>query len=70
MLKRRIEFEQKLLELEKRVNEQSEKIEKLESTLAAVKIIASDKRKNDEIERKNKWLNGYPDETSKVRKGI
>lgn len=49
--------------LEKRLEKQEKKIKELDSLLKAVKQVAGETKKSNEVARKNKWLNGYPDES-------
>ena len=39
------------------------KVKELEKLLEAVKQVAGETKKNNEVARKTKWLNGYPDES-------
>lgn len=49
--------------LKKRVIKLEKKVEELEMLLLAVKQVAGETKKRNDIARKNKWLNGYPDES-------
>ena len=40
-----------------------QKFTEQEELLKAVKEVAGVKRQNDDIKKKQKWLNGYPDES-------
>lgn len=53
----------RVVTLETKLKEQDKKIAELESLLQAVKQVAGETKKSNEVARKNKWLNGYPDET-------
>jgi hypothetical protein len=41
-----------------------QKIKELEELLKAVKQVNFENKKTNEAARKNKWLNGYPDESA------
>lgn len=53
----------RVVTLETRAKEQDKKIAELERLLQAVKQVAGETKKSNEVARKNKWLNSYPDET-------
>jgi len=53
----------RVVTLETKLKEQEKKIIELESLLQAVKQVAGETKKSNDTARKNKWLNGYPDET-------
>jgi hypothetical protein len=40
------------------------KVKELEKLLQAVKQVAGETKKTNEVARKTKWLNGYPDESA------
>lgn len=49
--------------LEKEKIEMEKRIEKLEEIVFALKSNVKEEKKNRSIEKKRKWLTGYPDET-------
>ena len=57
MLRKKKDYEFRIELLEKKVAE-------LEQMLQAVKEISGVKRQTDDIKKKQKWLNSYPDETA------
>lgn len=53
----------KIQELEAKVVILEQKVTEQETLLKAVKEVSGTKRQNDDIKKKQKWLNSYPDET-------
>jgi hypothetical protein len=41
-----------------------QKIKELEELLKAVKQVSGELKKQSDFQKKNKWLNGYPDESA------
>ena len=63
------EFESKINVLEQVVITLSKQLEEVNTQLKAVKELGSVKKKSEEIAKKQKWLNGYPDETVRDEDG-
>jgi hypothetical protein len=62
MLKK-IDLLVKIEELGKKVAILEQKINEQDVLLKAVKEVSTVKRQSDEIKKKQKWLNGYPDDS-------
>lgn len=56
----------KIQELEAKVVILEQKVTEQETLLKAVKEVSGTKRQNDDIKKKQKWLNSYPDETESI----
>jgi NOL1/NOP2/fmu family ribosome biogenesis protein len=49
----------------KQLEDAEKRIKLLEETVFALKSNVKEQKKELEVEKKKKWLNGYPDETTK-----
>lgn len=62
MLKK-IDLLVKIEELSTKVSILEQKMREQDELLKAVKEVSTVKRQSDDVKKKQKWLNGYPDES-------